>query len=89
MKVWPTPGPPPQRGIVPDAQGNDHRREVWAMARLVLLPTALSCHNRGIADLGEPARLSHISKMVLSIVKFGGPVLTVGRTVFEMWLGAV
>ena len=30
---------------------------------------------------------SHISKTVLSIVKFGGPKWIVGGTIFEMWLG--
>ena len=29
-------------------------------------------HDRAVADYGQPARLSDISKMVLSIVKFGG-----------------
>ena len=55
------------------------------MARLVaLLLHALSCHDRAVADSGVPASTSHISKMVLSIVKFGGPDLTVGSTVFEL-----
>ena len=36
------------------------------------LPTP-PCHNHAVADFGESARTSHISKMVLSIVKFGGP----------------
>ena len=31
------------------------------------------CHSHPLADFGEPARTSHISKMVLSVVKFGGP----------------
>ena len=39
-----------------------------------------------VTGCGEPARTSHISKMVLSTVKFGGPKLTVDRTVFEMLL---
>ena len=30
-------------------------------------------HNHAVADLGQPAKASHISKAVLSIVKFGGP----------------
>ena len=30
------------------------------------------CYDRAVADFGEPSRPSHISKMVLSIVKFGG-----------------
>ena len=29
----------------------------------------------------------HISKMVVSTVSGGGPKLTVGRTIFEMWMG--
>ena len=45
---------------------------------------ALSDHDRGVADFGEPDRTSHISKMVLSIVKFGGPKRTVRSTVFEL-----
>ena len=32
---------------------------------------------------------SHISKIVLSIVKIGPPTCTVDRTIFEMWLGAL
>ena len=32
-------------------------------------------HNHAVADFGEPAKASHISKTVLSIVKFGGPKL--------------
>ena len=43
------------------------------MARLVaLLLHALSCHDRAVADSGVPASTSHISNMVLSIVKSGG-----------------
>ena len=42
-----------------------------------------------MTDSGEPTRTSHISKMVLSIVKFGGPKWLVGGTIFEMWLGAL
>ena len=34
------------------------------------------CYDRGVTDFREPARTSHISKMVLSIVKFGGPIGT-------------
>ena len=34
---------------------------------------AAPCYDRAVADFGEPSRPSHISKMVLSIVKFGGP----------------
>ena len=30
-------------------------------------------YDQAVTDFGEPARTSHISKMVLSIVKFGGP----------------
>ena len=30
---------------------------------------------------------SHSSKTVLSIVHVGGPILTIDRTVFEMWMG--
>ena len=41
-------------------------------------------HDRAVADYGQPARLSDISKMVLSIVKLGGPRLTVGSTMFEL-----
>ena len=33
-------------------------------------------HNHAVADFGEPAKASHISKTVLSIVKFGGLVGT-------------
>ena len=33
----------------------------------------VSRHDYGVAGFGEPARLNHISKTVLSIVKFGGP----------------
>ena len=33
-----------------------------------------------VAEFGEPDRTSHISKMVLSIVKFGGPCKTELRT---------
>ena len=32
---------------------------------------------------------SHISNMVLSIVKIGPPPHTVDTTVFEMWLGSL
>ena len=46
-------------------------------------------HSRAVADCGGPAKLSHISKMVLSIVKFGGPSLAVDTTVFEMWVGSL
>ena len=44
-------------------------------------------YDRAVTDFGEPARLSHISKMVLSIVKFGVPDWAVGSTTFEMWIG--
>ena len=37
-------------------------------------------HDRAVADYGQPARLSDISKMVLSIVKLGGPNKTELRT---------
>ena len=38
--------------------GDDHRRGVWAVERsVVLLPTAPSCHNRGVADPGGPVIL--------------------------------
>ena len=47
------------------------------------------CYDRAVADFGEPSRPSHISKMVLSIVKFGGPQWMVGGTVFETWLGSL
>lgn len=30
------------------------------------------CPNHAVADFGKPARTSHISKVVLSIIKFGG-----------------
>ena len=46
-------------------------------------------HNHAVADFGEPAKASHISKTVLSIVKFGGPKWIVGGTIFEMWLGGL
>ena len=36
------------------------------------------CYDRAVTDFGEPARTSHNSKMVLSIVKFGGPSLRLG-----------
>ena len=47
------------------------------------------CYDRAGTDCGELDKTSHISKMVLSIVKFGGPKWMVGGTVFEMWLGAL
>ena len=37
------------------------------------MPPRYDC---AVTDFGEPARTSHISKMVLSIVKFGGAKLT-------------
>ena len=41
-----------------------------------------------MTDFGEPARTSHISKMVLSIVKFGGPsgIRTQDRRIKSQWL---
>ena len=36
-------------------------------------------YDRAATDFGESARTSHISKMVLSIVKFGGPDLQKGK----------
>ena len=45
--------------------------------------------HHAVAELGEPGRLNHISKMVLSIVKFGGPTCTVASTIFEIWLGSL
>ena len=29
----------------------------------------------------------NLMKRVLDFIQFGGPILTIGRTVFEMWLG--
>ena len=43
---------------------------------------AVSRQDCGVAGIGEPARLNHISNTVLSIVKFGGlasPVLRVSQ----------
>ena len=37
--------------------------------------------------LGYRSRTNRSVK-VLDLVQFGGPILTVGRTIFEMWLGA-
>ena len=31
----------------------------------------------------------NLNSKVLDFIQFGGPILTVGRTVFEMWLGAL
>ena len=39
-----------------------------------------SCHSHVAAEFGEHGKSSHISKMVLSIVKFGGPAKTELRT---------
>ena len=41
-----------------------------------------------MTDFGEPARTSHISKMVLSIGKFGGPsgIRTQDRRIKSQWL---
>ena len=44
------------------------------------------CYDCLVAGFGEPDKTSHISNTVLSIVKFGGPDLTVGSTIFELWL---
>ena len=43
---------------------------LWAWATT---PTMPPYHIHAVADFGEPDRASHISKTVLSIVKFGGP----------------
>ena len=54
------------------------------------LPSAVACSCRQWVG-PESAYTSNLSRSVkvLDFVQFGGPVLTVGRTVFEMWLGAV
>ena len=31
----------------------------------------------------------NLIRKVLDFIQFGGPILTIGRTVFEMWLGAL
>ena len=43
--------------------------------------------SRGLGALTELP--SHISKMVVSTVRAGGPKWTVGSTVFKMWLGTL
>ena len=69
VKAWPTLGSPPQSGTEIDDCGDDHRTGVQTTDRLVLLrQTTLSCHDRPSENVGEPARMSHISKMVLSIL---------------------
>ena len=58
-------------------------------AGLTLLPPHyLARHTTGIEIPWCVERLpSHISKMVVSTVWVGGPILTIDRTIFEMWLG--
>ena len=48
-----------------------------------------SRYARGGPSLGQTVRLNHISKMVLSIVKFGGSTCTEASAVFELWLGGL
>ena len=57
------------------------------LPRVVAIATGWGCHrprrpcyDRAVIDFGEPARTSHNSKKVLSIVKFGGPTRTELRT---------
>ena len=51
----------------------------WSCSRTMVLqswaalPPMPPCHHHAAADFDEPVRISHISKTVLSIVKFGGP----------------
>ena len=53
-----------------------------------LRSSAPTLHNTEIARPRWVDRLpNHISKMVVSTVRVGGPILTVDRTIFEMWLG--
>ena len=54
----------------------------------VFLPSAVarSCHQWVGPDSAYISNLSRSVK-VLDFVKFGGPVLTIDRTIFEMWLG--
>ena len=52
--------------------------------------SAPTLHNTEIARPRWVDRLpNHISKMVVSTVRVGGPKWIVGGTVFEMWLGAL
>ena len=54
-----------------------------------------SVKSMSTATYGETTRLRvyrtnlSLNWKVLDFVKRGGPVLTVGRTVFEMWLGSL
>ena len=55
-----------------------------------LRSSAPTLHNTEIARPRWVDRLpNHISKMVVSTVRVGGPILTVDRTIFEMWLGSL
>ena len=40
-------------------------------------------YDRAVTDIVEPARTSHISKMVVSTVRGGGPAWTEDGTIFE------
>ena len=63
------------------------RESETPMARRSLRSSVPTRHTTGIERPRCVDRLpSHISKMVVSTVSGGGPELTVGRTIFELWL---
>ena len=63
--------------------------EAWLHKR-----KAPALENRGLVSTGWEAGSAYRSKVrvnvkVLDFVKRGGPILTVDRTIFEMWLRAL
>ena len=60
------------------------------MAKRSLRSSVPTHHTTGIERPRCVDRLpSHISKTVVSTVRGGGPILTIDRTVFELWLGTL
>ena len=82
-----------RRRCWPPSSAWSHRRPSHTLSAVVLSwsfnaihcglnPTRVS----GARDHRPP---SQSSKMVLASVHGGGPILTIDRTVFEMWLGSL